>query len=75
MCALQKAFSANNLSELVTKIMKGQYIQLPHGYSEGLQDLIKMMLKVNATERPSASEILKYWIPLAYRSNSTAGYF
>lgn len=68
MCCLKKAFSASNLSELVHKIMLGQYNSIPSGYSDGLRYLLKLMFKINPIERPSANEVLQYWIPFIHRS-------
>ncbi|XP_037947349.1 serine/threonine-protein kinase Nek8 [Teleopsis dalmanni] len=68
MCCLKKTFAASNLSELVTKIMAGSYSSLPSGYSSGLRTLLSNLLQVDASKRPTASEILEYWIPLIFRS-------
>lgn len=68
MCCLKKAFSANNLSDLVHKIMTGQYNAIPSGYSDGLRYLLKLMFKINPIERPSANEVMQYWIPFIHRS-------
>uniref|UniRef100_A0A1B0DJM5 non-specific serine/threonine protein kinase n=1 Tax=Phlebotomus papatasi TaxID=29031 RepID=A0A1B0DJM5_PHLPP len=67
MCCLKKAFSASNLSQLVAKIMAGQYLPPPAGYSTCLRNLLKLLLQVNPADRPCASEVLQYWIPLIYR--------
>ncbi|KAJ6641121.1 E3 ubiquitin-protein ligase HERC2, partial [Pseudolycoriella hygida] len=45
-----------------------QYIPLPSSYSEGLKSLISQLLKVEPNQRPSATEVLQYWIPLVYRN-------
>lgn len=68
MCCLKKAFAAQNLSELVSKIMAAQYSPIPFGYSDGLKYLVKLLLQKDPADRPSASEVLKYWIPFIYRS-------
>lgn len=68
MCCLKKAFSAGNLSELVHKIMIGQYNPIPSGYSDELRYLLKLMFKINPFDRPSANEIMQYWIPFIHRS-------
>uniref|UniRef100_A0A182IUM1 non-specific serine/threonine protein kinase n=1 Tax=Anopheles atroparvus TaxID=41427 RepID=A0A182IUM1_ANOAO len=76
MCCLKKAFTASNLSELVTKIMTAEYVPLPGGYSETLRHVLALMFQIDPTARPSASELLQHWIPLIYRnleaSNSVA---
>lgn len=68
MCCKQKTFSATNLSELVKKIMTGQFIPLPEGYSEQLKYLLKVLLQINPKDRPTASETLKFYVPLVYKN-------
>lgn len=68
MCCLRKAFSAANLTELISKIMVGQYLKLPGGYSDCTRSLASLLFEVEAFKRPSAKEILEYWIPLIYRN-------
>ncbi|ALC46924.1 niki [Drosophila busckii] len=68
MCCLKKTFAASNLSELVTKIMAGAYTAVPLGYTSGLRSLMSNLLQVDASKRPTASEVLVYWIPLIFRS-------
>ncbi|KAH8278577.1 hypothetical protein KR018_005440 [Drosophila ironensis] len=68
MCCLKKTFAASNLSELVTKIMAGNYTPVPSGYTSGLRSLMSNLLQVEASRRPTATEVLVYWIPLIFRS-------
>lgn len=68
MCCLKKSFSAHNLSELISKITTAQYNSIPSGYSDGMRYLVKLLLQVSPYDRPSASEVLKYWIPFILRS-------
>ncbi|XP_034128288.1 serine/threonine-protein kinase Nek8 [Drosophila guanche] len=68
MCCLKKTFAATNLSELVTKIMAGNYTPVPSGYTSGMCSLMSNLLQVEAARRPTASEVLVYWIPLIFRS-------
>lgn len=67
-CCKQKAFSASNLSDLVKKIMGADFTALPDGYSEQLQYLLKVLLQINPVDRPTASEVLKFYIPLVYKN-------
>lgn len=48
--------------------MSAQYNPLPTGYSDGLRYLLKILLKIHPSERPSASEVLQYWIPFIHRT-------
>ncbi|CAO1402354.1 unnamed protein product [Diamesa serratosioi] len=66
MCCKQKTFSASNLSDLVQKIMFAQYNELPEGYSDQIKHLLSVLLKISPIDRPSASDILKHFIPLVY---------
>ncbi|XP_058828425.1 serine/threonine-protein kinase Nek8 [Topomyia yanbarensis] len=68
MCCFKKAFSASNLSELVSKIISAKYAPIPEGYSDALKHLLSLMLQIDPHNRPSASEIMQYWIPLIYRN-------
>ncbi|EDS27506.1 NIMA-family kinase NERCC1 [Culex quinquefasciatus] len=67
-CCFKKAFTASNLSELVAKIMTAKYVPLPEGYSDTLKHVLSLMLQIDPQDRPSATELLQYWIPLIYRN-------
>uniref|UniRef100_A0A182PIQ4 non-specific serine/threonine protein kinase n=1 Tax=Anopheles epiroticus TaxID=199890 RepID=A0A182PIQ4_9DIPT len=68
MCCLKKAFTASNLSELVGKIMTAEYVPPPNSYSDALRHVLGLMFQIDPIARPSASELLQYWIPLIYRN-------
>uniref|UniRef100_A0A182K3X4 non-specific serine/threonine protein kinase n=1 Tax=Anopheles christyi TaxID=43041 RepID=A0A182K3X4_9DIPT len=72
MCCLKKAFTASNLSELVGKIMTAEYVPLPASYSDSLRHVLGLMFQIDPIARPSASELLQYWIPLIYRNLGSA---
>ena len=75
MCCLKKAFTASNLFELVGKIMTAEYVPLPACYSDSLRHVLGLMFQIEPIARPSASELLQYWIPLIYKNlGSTEGY-
>ena len=59
LATLKHAFDANSLSGLAGKILRGYYSPIHSQYSRGLKDLIKSMLSINASSRPSLPEILK----------------
>lgn len=44
---------------LYKKVVKGSYSKIPDIYSKNLSNAIKMMLQVNPSNRPSASQLLK----------------
>ncbi|AIN98378.1 protein kinase, putative [Leishmania panamensis] len=58
--ALRKPFQATNLSELMEMVTRqGSFDPLPEElYSSDMISLVKQMLKVNPSERPSINEIL-----------------
>jgi NIMA (never in mitosis gene a)-related kinase 8 len=68
MCCRQKSFTATNLSELVKKIMNAEFIPLPDGYSNQLKYLINILLQIDPGDRPTAYEVLKFYIPLVYKN-------
>ncbi|XP_014788481.1 serine/threonine-protein kinase Nek1 isoform X3 [Octopus bimaculoides] len=57
---LRHPFEARNLNNLVFKIVSGRYPPVPAKYSSNLRDLISVMLKRSAIERPSINNVLKY---------------
>jgi NIMA (never in mitosis gene a)-related kinase 8 len=68
MCSRQKTFMATNLSELVKKIMSADFNPLPDGYSEQLKYLLKVLLQINPKDRPTAKEVLSFYVPLVYKN-------
>lgn len=50
---------------LYKKVIKGAYSKVPDTYSKNLSNSIKMMLQVNPSNRPSASQLLKTLAPKA----------
>lgn len=59
MAALKHAFVAGNMKNLIVKIIRGSYPQLPSRYSNDLRNLIQQLLRRNPQERPSINTILK----------------
>ena len=58
LCTLSRAFEAANLPALVFKIMKGSYKQISDTYSPELKQLVRSLLNLDHTKRPSVSQIL-----------------
>lgn len=47
---------------------QADFIPLPDGYSPQLKHLLKTILQINSADRPSAKDILVFYIPLVYRN-------
>ncbi len=60
MITLHPPFRAQNMEGLYKKVIKGQYEKIHGDYSSDLNDLIKLLLKVNPSDRPNCSQILKH---------------
>ena len=59
MAMLHPPFRAQNMEGLYNKVIKGQYGKLSEKFSSDLGEVIKMLLKVNPSDRPNCSQILK----------------
>ena len=59
MAALKHAFVAGNMKNLIVKIIRGSYPQLPSHYSGDLRNLVQQLFRRNPQERPSINIILK----------------
>ena len=59
MITLRPPFKAESMEGLYHKIMKGKYQKIPEKYSQDLNEILKLMLKVDQNERPSCDELLK----------------
>ncbi len=59
MCMLHPPFRAKNMEGLYNKVIKGEYGKISDKYSNDLMEVIKMLLKVNSSDRPSCGQILK----------------
>ena len=59
MAALKHAFVAGNMKNLIVKIIRGSYPQLPSHYGSDLRNLVQKLLRRNPKERPSINIILK----------------
>ena len=61
-CSLtkMKRTSIDNLNEMYSNIIKGNYTPIPEHYSKNMREIIKMCLQFTPERRPSAEEILRY---------------
>ena len=59
MVTLKPPFRANDMNGLHQKVIKGVYPNIPSSYSQELSTLIKNLLQVSPSSRPSCDSILK----------------
>ena len=59
MLTLHPPFRAENMKGLYEKVMKGKYPKINDKYSKDINELLKLLFKLNPKERPSCDEILK----------------
>jgi len=58
MCTLKPPFRANDMNGLYKRVLKGHYPPIDRKYSNELANVLKCMLRVEPTGRPSCDEIL-----------------
>ena len=56
-CSLRHPFQSNSFNETMLKITSGNYDPIPSSYSTTLSDLIRVMLKVDPSRRPTAYQL------------------
>ena len=59
MLTLNPPFHADNFDGLYKKVMSGKYNKINSRYSEDMNELLKLLFKVDPKERPNCDEILK----------------
>jgi NIMA (never in mitosis gene a)-related kinase len=59
LATLRHAFDAQNINNLVSKILRGTYPPIPASYSLDLRNLVSQMLKRQPSHRPSVNAILQ----------------
>ncbi|XP_053399869.1 serine/threonine-protein kinase Nek2-like isoform X2 [Mercenaria mercenaria] len=59
LCALHPPFTASNQTELNRKIRIGEFCRIPIRYSDDLNTVIRKMLHVEVSKRPSIEELLE----------------
>lgn len=57
--ALRPPFMAQDMKGLYNKILKGVYPAIPNHYSKELSQMIKFMLSLDPSVRPSTEDIMK----------------
>ena len=60
MLTLRPPFRAESMEGLYNKVIKGHYPKIGDRYSSDISEIIKMLLKVNPSERPTCAQILKH---------------
>eukprot|EP00347_Sterkiella_histriomuscorum_P020877 403336119 len=55
--ALKPPFQANDMNGLYKKIVRGQIPKLPKHYSTDLQNIVRTLLQVNPTQRPTCLQL------------------
>lgn len=65
-CALEPAFKSKDMKELFAKVVKGRYADIPGVYSADLANVIKAMLQVKPSARPSCEKLLE--MPIVRRN-------
>ena len=58
MCALVPPFRADDMQGLYKKVIKGKYPRIPEHFSQEMATVIKFMLQVSPSYRPSCDQIL-----------------
>lgn len=59
MATLKPPFRAEDMDGLYKKVVKGSFQKIPDHFSKSLSSVIKSMLQVNPSNRPSAAQLLK----------------
>ena len=59
MLTLHPPFRAESMDALYKKVLKGKYAKINYKYSDDIEEIVKLLLKVNPNERPSCDQILK----------------
>lgn len=73
MITLKPPFRADDMDGLYKKVVKGSYSKIGDNYSKNLSNVIKSMLQVNPSNRPSAIQLIKTLSPKAIELNIDLG--
>ncbi|TNJ28965.1 Kinase, NEK [Giardia muris] len=66
MCTYYSPFSGQSMAQALQAILTGRYEPIGNSYSSDLRDLIRSMLSIEPTKRPTAAEILAHPLLAAY---------
>jgi len=58
MCSLVPPFRADDMQGLYKKVIKGKYPRIPEHFSQEMATVIKFMLQVSPSYRPTCDQIL-----------------
>ena len=58
MCALVPPFRADDMQGLYKKVIKGKYPRIPDHFSQEMATVIKFMLQISPSYRPTCEQIL-----------------
>lgn len=58
LCSLNPPFRAADMKGLYYKVIKGQYPPIPASYSQDLINMVKSLLQINPSNRPTCTKIL-----------------
>jgi len=59
MLTLHPPFRAESMKGLYEKVIKGKYPKISEKYSSDISELLKLLFKLNAKDRPSCNDILR----------------
>jgi NIMA (never in mitosis gene a)-related kinase len=68
--SLNPPFKGNSMDELFKKVVRGQYPPLPELYSEDLHNIVRCLLQVAPSLRPSAEQLLQMPLVLRHENRS-----
>lgn len=60
LCTFNVPFPARDMKDLRFKVLKGKINPIPRVYSSDLSQMIRFLMQPNASDRPSADEILSF---------------
>ncbi|XP_021368824.1 serine/threonine-protein kinase Nek2-like isoform X2 [Mizuhopecten yessoensis] len=71
LCALRPPFTASNQHELNKKIRVGDFARIPNKYTDGLNNVVAKIIRVEVHKRPTIDEVLNE--PLVMKKRTSLG--